>query len=83
VPQLPHVELQAIGAPRGARAPQGGDQGGRGSGLGLTIVSGMVGAHGGKVEAAPGPGCTGTTIRVTLPVPESPGGDGDGGDEAE
>jgi len=53
-----------------------GDRGGgaaRGSGLGLTIVRGMVGAHGGKVEALPGEGGTGTTIRMSLPLAEPPG----------
>ncbi|QQR75614.1 MAG: sensor histidine kinase KdpD [Holophagales bacterium] len=49
-----------------------GDRGQRGSGLGLTIVRGMVGAHGGRVEALPGPGGVGTTIRVTLPLTEPP-----------
>jgi|CXWL01.1.fsa_nt_gi two-component system sensor histidine kinase KdpD len=50
-----------------------GDRGQRGTGLGLTIVRGLVGAHGGKVEALPGPDGTGTTFRVTLPLPEPPG----------
>jgi two-component system, OmpR family, sensor histidine kinase KdpD len=49
-----------------------GDRGARGSGLGLTIVRGMIGAHGGKVEALAGPGGIGTTIRVTLPLPDRP-----------
>lgn len=49
-----------------------GDRGRRGSGLGLTIVRGMIGAHGGRVEALPGEGGVGTTIRVTLPIPEPP-----------
>lgn len=42
-------------------------------GLGLILVRGLVGAHGGKVEARPGDGEVGTTIRVTLPLPEPPG----------
>ena len=54
-----------------------GDRGSRGSGLGLTIVRGMIGAHGGRVEALPGPEGVGTTIRVTLPLPEPPRGDAD------
>jgi len=49
-----------------------GDRGARGTGLGLTIVRGMIGAHGGKVEALAGPQGLGTTIRVTLPVAQSP-----------
>jgi two-component system sensor histidine kinase KdpD len=44
-----------------------GDRGGEGTGLGLTICRGMIGAHGGEVEALPGPDGRGTTIRITLP----------------
>lgn len=44
-----------------------GDRGKRGTGLGLTIVQGIVGAHMGTVEALSGPQGRGTTIRVTLP----------------
>jgi K+-sensing histidine kinase KdpD len=51
---------------------EAGDSGRRGSGLGLTIVRGMVGAHGGRVEALPGPEGSGTTIGVTLPLPVPP-----------
>jgi two-component system sensor histidine kinase KdpD len=49
---------------RGDRAPQG-------TGLGLAICRGMIGAHGGSVEALPGDG-HGTTIRITLPLPAPP-----------
>lgn len=49
-----------------------GDRGAQGTGLGLTICQGMIGAHGGSVAALPGPGGVGTTIRVMLPV--APGG---------
>ncbi len=49
---------------RGDRAPQG-------TGLGLAICRGMIGAHGGSVEALPGDG-RGTTIRINLPLPPSP-----------
>ena len=49
-----------------------GDSGRSGSGLGLTIVRGMVGAHGGKVEALAGPDGTGTRIRIALPLPDPP-----------
>ena len=44
-----------------------GDRGHNGSGLGLTIAQGMVGAHGGQVEAFPGSDGHGTRIRITLP----------------
>ena len=49
---------------RGDRAPQG-------TGLGLAICRGMIGAHGGSVEALPGEG-VGTTIRISLPLPTPP-----------
>lgn len=49
---------------RGDRAPQG-------TGLGLAICRGMIGAHGGSVEALPGDG-VGTTIRISLPLPPPP-----------
>ncbi len=44
-----------------------GDRGREGTGLGLTICQGMIGAHGGSVEALPGGHGCGTTIRITLP----------------
>ncbi|CBL47184.1 sensor protein [gamma proteobacterium HdN1] len=44
-----------------------GDRGTQGTGLGLTIVQGIIGAHMGSVEALPGPDGRGTTIRLTLP----------------
>lgn len=47
-----------------------GDRGRQGTGLGLTIVQGIVGAHMGHVEALPGPQGQGTTVRVTLPLGE-------------
>ncbi len=49
---------------RGDRAPQG-------TGLGLAICRGMIGAHGGSVEALPGDGI-GTMIRISLPLTPSP-----------
>jgi two-component system sensor histidine kinase KdpD len=47
-----------------------GDRGRHGTGLGLTISQGMIGAHGGSVEALPGNDGRGTTIRITLPLIE-------------
>lgn len=44
-----------------------GDRGRQGTGLGLAICQGMIGAHGGSVEALPGNDGRGTTIRITLP----------------
>jgi two-component system sensor histidine kinase KdpD len=58
-----------------------GDRSTAGTGLGLTIVRGMIGAHQGKVEALPGEGGLGTTIRVTLPLPEAPAGEKPSDDE--
>jgi two-component system sensor histidine kinase KdpD len=49
---------------RGDRAPQG-------TGLGLAICRGMIGAHGGSVDALPGSGI-GTIIRISLPLPAPP-----------
>jgi two-component system sensor histidine kinase KdpD len=45
-----------------------GDRGQYGTGLGLTIVRAIVGAHMGKVEALSGNQGQGTTIRITVPV---------------
>ncbi|UNK57752.1 sensor histidine kinase KdpD [Pseudoxanthomonas daejeonensis] len=45
-----------------------GDRGRQGTGLGLTICQGMVGAHGGDVQALPGRDGHGTMIRITLPL---------------
>lgn len=44
-----------------------GDRGRHGTGLGLAICQGMIGAHGGSVEALPGDDGRGTIIRITLP----------------
>ena len=49
-----------------------GDRGRQGTGLGLAITQGMVGAHGGSVEAMPGYDGRGTTIRITLPRMQPP-----------
>lgn len=51
-----------------------GDRGRRaGTGLGLTICRGMAGAHGGTVEALPGPSGRGTRMRITLPLTDAGG----------
>lgn len=44
-----------------------GDRGSHGGGLGLAICQGMVGAHGGRIQALEGPEGRGTTIEITLP----------------
>ena len=58
-----------------------GDRGRHGTGLGLTISQGMVGAHGGSVEALAGTDGRGTLIRITLPLieplPQSPDAESD------
>jgi two-component system sensor histidine kinase KdpD len=46
-----------------------GDRGREGTGLGLAICRGMIGAHGGEVEALPNPG-GGTILRIILPLLE-------------
>jgi two-component system sensor histidine kinase KdpD len=76
-PGIPAAERRRVfdrfyGAERG---DGGADRARQGSGLGLTIVRGMAGAHGGAVEALAGPGGEGTTIRLTLPIPEPPRAD--------
>jgi len=51
-----------------------GDCGGQGTGLGLTICRAMIGAHGGEVEALPGPEGRGTRMRISLPLQRPEGG---------
>jgi two-component system, OmpR family, sensor histidine kinase KdpD len=43
-----------------------------GTGLGLSICHGLIEAHGGRIEALPGPGGRGTTIAFWLPVDPLP-----------
>lgn len=45
-----------------------GDRGRDGTGLGLAICRGMVGAHGGDVQALPGDDGRGTRIRIEFPT---------------
>jgi two-component system sensor histidine kinase KdpD len=46
-----------------------GDRSRHGSGLGLAISRGMLGAHGGSIDAQLGPAGIGTTIVMHLPLP--------------
>jgi two-component system sensor histidine kinase KdpD len=59
-----------------------GDQQAAGTGLGLSICRGLIEAHGGRIEALPGPGGLGTTIAFWLPVERMPA-IADGADEEE
>lgn len=45
-----------------------GDRGRHGTGLGLAICQGMIGAHGGSVQALTGQDGRGTLIRISLPL---------------
>ena len=47
---------------------QRGDRGSSGTGLGLTIVKAIVGAHMGSIEALSGPQGSGTVVRMLLPI---------------
>ncbi|MHC9084158.1 ATP-binding protein [Luteimonas sp. RIT-PG2_3] len=49
-----------------------GDRGRQGTGLGLAICRGMIGAHGGNVEAMSGEDGRGTLVRMTLPLLDPP-----------
>jgi two-component system sensor histidine kinase KdpD len=49
-----------------------GDRGHQGTGLGLAICRGMIGAHGGWVNALQGPDGIGTTISIGLPLLDPP-----------
>ena len=59
-----------------------GDKQAAGTGLGLSICRGLIEAHGGQIEALPGPGGRGTTIVFWLPVQPLPA-IADGGDDDE
>ncbi len=54
-----------------------GDRSRYGTGLGLAICRGMLGAHGGGIDAKPGPGGIGTSIVMHLPLPADEEGDRD------
>ncbi|HET7307782.1 MAG TPA: ATP-binding protein [Gammaproteobacteria bacterium] len=45
-----------------------GDTGPHGSGLGLAICQGIIAAHGGSIEALPGPNSRGAVIAIRLPL---------------
>lgn len=47
---------------------QRGDRGQSGTGLGLTIVKAIIGAHMGQISATAGPNQRGTCIRIVLPI---------------
>jgi two-component system, OmpR family, sensor histidine kinase KdpD len=49
-----------------------GDKQAAGTGLGLSICRGLIEAHGGEIEALPGPAGRGTTIAFWLPVQPVP-----------
>jgi two-component system sensor histidine kinase KdpD len=49
-----------------------GDRGRDGTGLGLAICRGMIGAHGGTVEARAGADGRGTVLCITLPLLDAP-----------
>lgn len=57
-----------------------GDSNAEGTGLGLAIARGFVGAHGGDIVACAGPGGSGSTFRITLPLPEQVPGPPPAGD---
>jgi two-component system, OmpR family, sensor histidine kinase KdpD len=59
-----------------------GDKQAAGTGLGLSICRGLIEAHGGRIEALPGPGGRGTTLAFWLPVEQVPA-IADSGDEDE
>jgi len=67
---------QGIGIPEDEREQifdmfytmQRGDRGKTGTGLGLTIVKAIIGAHMGSIEALAGTYGQGTLIRIRLPL---------------
>lgn len=66
-PGIPDTEREKIfdmfyTVRHGDRRPHGG------TGLGLAICRGMIGAHGGSIEALDGPDGCGTCMRITLPI---------------
>jgi two-component system sensor histidine kinase KdpD len=70
------VSDQGPGIPAAARESvfdmfyrvRAGDKQSAGTGLGLSICRGLIAAHGGRIEALPGPGGRGTTIAFQLPL---------------
>ena len=69
-PGIPEVERQRIFDM--FYSVSRGDRGREGTGLGLAICRGMIGAHGGDVEALTNRDGVGTTLRITLPATEPP-----------
>ncbi len=65
-PGIPPLDLPHIWDPFWTTREEG-----EGSGLGLSVVQGIVGAHGGTIEAASAPGVA-TTFTVTLPAVAQP-----------
>ena len=84
------VRDEGPGIPREARDTvfdvfyrvRAGDRQAAGTGLGLSICRGLVEAHGGRIEALPGPAGRGATIAFWLPLQPVPAIT-DGGDEDE
>jgi two-component system sensor histidine kinase KdpD len=74
-PGIPETERQKV-FDMFYTAGQRGDRR-HGVGLGLAICRSIVEAHGGTIEALPGPDGTGTRMRISLPLSENPIGDGD------
>ena len=75
-----HLEIaisdQGMGIPEEERSQifdmfytmQRGDRGQYGTGLGLTIVKAIIGAHMGQISASAGPKQRGTCVRMVLPI---------------
>ncbi|SFN58113.1 sensor histidine kinase [Dokdonella immobilis] len=69
-PGIPEAERERVF--KAFYSARRGESGRSGTGLGLTICRGMIGAHGGRVEALPGTGGRGTRIRIEIPADSRP-----------